>query len=99
MQFEDIQASNVEIETACREKEEKIKAADRSSKGMGAKHIKKLVEKAFNAHMKAYLDRWRNKNESSNAQASGAELVLKKIRTRYLRMAWNRYRRWMSETE
>ena len=65
MQFEDIQASNVEIETACREKEEKIKAADRSSKGMGAKHIKKLVEKAFNAHMKAYLDRWRNKNNYS----------------------------------
>lgn len=99
MQFEDIQASNSAIETACREREEKIKAADRSSKGMGAKHIKKLVEKAFNAHMKAYFNRWRNKNENCNVQADGAELILKKMRTRYLRMAWNRYRLWMSETE
>ena len=82
----------MQIEQACRETEVKIQAADRSSKSMGAKHIKKLVTQAFQRNMKAYLDRWRNKNSSINTQVDGAEKILKKIRRRYLRMAWNKYR-------
>ena len=44
MSMDEISADNMAIETACRENEVKIKQAVRSSKGMGAKHIKKLVE-------------------------------------------------------
>ena len=47
MEFEDLQAANQEIEALCKENDLKIKAADRSSKGMGAKHIKKLVTAAY----------------------------------------------------
>ena len=62
MEFQDLQAQNQEIESMCKENEVKIKAADRSSRGMGAKHIKKLVTAAYQRNMKAYLDRWRQKN-------------------------------------
>ena len=62
MEFQDLQAQNQEIESMCKENEVKIKAADRSSRGMGAKHIKKLVTAAYQRNMKAYLDRWRKKN-------------------------------------
>ena len=50
MQMEDIQSSNAEIEETCRKREVEIKAADRSSKNMGAKHLKKLVSGAFLKH-------------------------------------------------
>ena len=59
---------------------------------MGAKHIKKLVIGAYQSHMKAYLDRWRKKNAHTTTQVSGADRILTKMRRRFLRMAWNKYR-------
>ena len=60
-----MQAQNQEAEALCKENDIKIKAADRSSRGMGAKHIKKLVTAAYQRNMKSYLDRWRKKNQDS----------------------------------
>lgn len=67
MEFEQMNQINGKIETACRRNEAKIQAADRSSKNMGARHLRKLVQQAFQANMKAYFDRWRAKNQSSKA--------------------------------
>ena len=67
IEFEDIQATNRKIEEVCRETDAQIKQADRSSRGIGAKHIKKLVTAAYQRHMKAYLDRWRRKNSQMQA--------------------------------
>jgi len=47
MEFEGFQSKNQEIEVAVRENAAKIKAADRSCKSMGAKHIRKLVLGAY----------------------------------------------------
>ena len=47
MEFEDIQNQNMMIEEESRKTELKIKAADRSSKNTGAKHIRKLVTDAY----------------------------------------------------
>lgn len=68
MQFEDIQGQNAEVEAMVRENDVKIKAADRSCKNNGAKHIKKLVTAAYQRNMKAYLNRWRSKNSHVNTQ-------------------------------
>ena len=54
--------------------------------------MRKLVTQAFQRNIKAYFDRWRNKNRSSKGQENGADRILKKIRCRLLRMAWTRYR-------
>lgn len=62
MEFESIQGQNMQIEEACRKEEVKIQAADRSSKNLGAKHLKKLVCGAFLQHIKQFFDRWRKKN-------------------------------------
>jgi len=66
---------------------------------MGAKHIKKLVTAAYQRNMKAYLDRWRKKNGNMNTQVSGAEKILQKIRRKYLRAAWNRYRKGVADVD
>ena len=67
IEFEDIQATNRKIEEVCREADAQIKQVDRSSRGIGAKHIKKLVTAAYQRNMKAYLDRWRKKNSQMQA--------------------------------
>ena len=43
---------------------------------MGAKHIKKLVTAAYQRNMKAYLDRWRKKNDKSTTQVNKTEHII-----------------------
>lgn len=42
-------------------------------------------------YLKIYLDRWAQKNKHENKQKEGSELLLKKIRNRFLRQGFNLY--------
>ena len=66
---------------------------------MGAKHIKKLVTAAYDRHMKAYLDRWRKKNGSMNTQENGASRILTKMRSKFFRAAWCRWRKAVADCD
>ena len=44
-------------------------------------------------YLKQYLDKWAQKNVHHNKQKDGSELILKKIRKRFLRQAFDLYKK------
>lgn len=66
---------------------------------MGTKHVKKLVTSAFQRNLKTYLDRWRKRTLDKRGQADGAERIIRRLRQRMFRVAWNRYRTYVAWAE
>jgi len=76
----------------------KIRETDESTKSVSSKHLRKLWNQAGIRNVQYWLRRWAQNSREVKAKQNGAALILKKVRRRLIRIAFDRYRRKVGET-
>ena len=80
------------IEHESRHLERSLRAKDESTKSMASNRVRKLVIYSLYKRIGAAFNKWRSQHKRMCGQEEGAYKIQRKIRTRLLRIAWNRYR-------
>ena len=91
-QMDDIYMNNMQIQEVNRQNDVKIKQAVQHGRARGTHSVRRLLEKAIQAKTQRAFNKWRKANGKINTMQDGAHLIMRKVRMRLVRIAFNRYR-------
>ena len=83
------------VETLGKEIEMKKREVDRSAR----KTLNRGVGIMHKRYLKQYLHRWKEVNRHHVKQQDGSEVILNKMRKRFLRQAFNKYKAYCSKVQ